>query len=311
MTDNEPPKMNLQRHVLLASDAPDNCLHGTPVMLGIDEAGRGPVMGPMVYGAAYWPVDENAAMSALGFDDSKALSIESREALFNKMKENERLGWIVRLISAAEISDKMQRQTSNLNEISRDAAIQLIKEVQAKGVNVKQVFVDTVGDPKWYENFLTKHFHGTIEFRVAKKADSLFKVVSAASIAAKVTRDRVISDWEWETPSLTLSKEFGSGYPSDPRTKAWLTESMDPVFAFPNIVRFSWGTIEPFFAKATPVDWPFMRELEKDDAPVGTQAITSFFQTKASPASGKGDANAAVARADFFKERHMHVVNDF
>lgn len=84
--------------------------------------------------------------------------------------------WMVRVISAAEISDHMQLQTSNLNEISRNAAIQLVKEVQAKGVNVKQVFVDTVGDPKWYQTFLTKHFNGTITFRVEKKADSLFKV---------------------------------------------------------------------------------------------------------------------------------------
>jgi ribonuclease H2 subunit A len=167
------------------------------------------------------------------------------------------------MISAAEISDHMQRQTSNLNEISRSAAIQLIKEIQAKGVKVKQVFVDTVGDPKWYETYLTKYFNGTIQFRVEKKADSLFKVVSAASIAAKVTRDRIISDWEWEAPTLALSNEFGSGYPSDPRTKSWLTDNMDPVFAFPTIVRFSWGTIEPFLAKAVPVDWPYERELEQ------------------------------------------------
>ena len=70
----------------------------------------------------------------------------------------------------------MQRQTRNLNEISRDAAIQLIKEVQKKGVMVKQVFVDTEGDPRWYQSFLTKEFGGAIEFRVEKKADSLFKV---------------------------------------------------------------------------------------------------------------------------------------
>lgn len=41
--------------------------------------------------------------------------------------------------------------------------------------------------------------------------------MSAASIAAKVTRDRIISDWEWEAPALALSKDFGSGYPSDPK----------------------------------------------------------------------------------------------
>lgn len=149
----------------------------------------------------------------------------------------------MRVISAAEISDKMQRQTSNLNEISRDAAIQMIREVQARGVNVTQVFVDTVGDPRWYQTFLTKQFNGTIQFRVEKKADSLFKVrarlepregvarsllntfgiyrcpqvVSAASIAAKVTRDQVITDWVWEGATLSLPTGFGSGYPSDPK----------------------------------------------------------------------------------------------
>jgi ribonuclease H2 subunit A len=151
----------------------------------------------------------------------------------------------VRVISAAEISDKMQRQTSNLNEISRDAAIQMIREVQARGVNVTKVFVDTVGDPRWYQTFLTKQFNGTIQFRVEKKADSLFKVsgslqwnrgvtpltchvnapqvVSAASIAAKVTRDQVISDWAWEGKVLSLPTDFGSGYPSDPRYVAMVS----------------------------------------------------------------------------------------
>lgn len=167
---------SLQRTLLLASECPAACGGGVPVMLGIDEAGRGPVMGPMVYGAAYWPVADNDAMSALGFDDSKALTAESRELLFDKMKATADLGWIVRMIGAAEISDKMQRQTSNLNEMSRDAAIQLIREVQARGVNVTKVFVDTVGDPRWYQSFLSKQFNGTIEFRVEKKADSLFKV---------------------------------------------------------------------------------------------------------------------------------------
>lgn len=85
---------NLQRTVLLASDIPANCRDGVPVMLGIDEAGRGPVMGPMVYGAAFWPVAQNDEMSALGFDDSKALSAESREQLFEKMKANDQLGYV-------------------------------------------------------------------------------------------------------------------------------------------------------------------------------------------------------------------------
>lgn len=87
--------INLQRTILLASDVPESCLNGVPVMLGIDEAGRGPVMGPMVYGAAFWPVAQSDEMSALGFDDSKALTAESREMLFEKMKATKDLGCVL------------------------------------------------------------------------------------------------------------------------------------------------------------------------------------------------------------------------
>lgn len=86
--------VNLQRTILLASDVPESCLNGVSVMLGIDEAGRGPVMGPMVYGAAFWPVAQGDEMDALGFDDSKALSAESREMLFAKMKVTKDLGCV-------------------------------------------------------------------------------------------------------------------------------------------------------------------------------------------------------------------------
>ncbi|CAI5733622.1 unnamed protein product [Peronospora destructor] len=85
---------SLQHTVLLASDCPANCLNEVPVMLGIDEAGRGPVMGPMVYGAAYWPAAENEAMCTLGFDDSKTLSAESRAQLFKKMQSTQGLGCV-------------------------------------------------------------------------------------------------------------------------------------------------------------------------------------------------------------------------
>ncbi|TDH66854.1 hypothetical protein CCR75_003123 [Bremia lactucae] len=297
-------RQNLQQTLLLASNCPAGCLNNVSVMVGIDEAGRGPVMGPMVYGAAYWPVATNDAMCAMGFDDSKALSADSRAHLFEKMRSTEDLGWIVRLISAAEISDKMQRQTRNLNEMSRDAAIQLINEIQKKGVLVKKVFVDTVGDPRWYQNFLTKHFNGIIEFCVEKKADSLFKVVSAASIAAKVTRDRVISDWKWESPALSLPTDFGSGYPSDPKTKMWLTNHLDPVFVFPNIIRFSWGTVEPFLEKAVKVDWIYEKELTKANTPSGTQSITSFLAKPVSEVK-------PIVRAAFFTQRNMQDVIDF
>lgn len=85
-------EVDLQNAILVGSDAPESTMGGVPVMLGIDEAGRGPVMGPMVYGTAYWAVSEGDAMNAMGFDDSKALSAESREHLFEKMKNTPQVG---------------------------------------------------------------------------------------------------------------------------------------------------------------------------------------------------------------------------
>lgn len=70
----------------------------------------------------------------------------------------------------------MQRKVRNLNEIARDATIQIIETIQSKGVCLQCVYVDTIGDPLWYQNFLTKHFQNKISFIVRKKADQLFKV---------------------------------------------------------------------------------------------------------------------------------------
>jgi ribonuclease H2 subunit A len=94
-------------------------------------------------------------------------------------------------------SDTIYRVPKNLNSISYEAAIEMIVKAISAGVNVSKVFVDTVGDPEAYEKMLTIRFENKIEFTVRKKADSLFKVVSAASICAKVTRDYLIENWKF------------------------------------------------------------------------------------------------------------------
>ena len=83
-----------------------------------------------------------------------------------------------------------------------------------------------------------------IVFTVTTKADSKFPVVSAASIVAKVTRDRILENWVFQESlkTINLSREFGSGYPGDPNTKKWLRKSIDRVFGFPTLARFSWKT---------------------------------------------------------------------
>ena len=106
------------------------------------------------------------------------------------------------------------RTKYNLNLLSHDTAIALIRSAQKKGVRVKKVFVDTVGPADKYEAKLKALFPELI-IKVANKADSIYPIVSAASVCAKVIRDRVVSGWKFIEPNVQFSHEdYGSGYPS-------------------------------------------------------------------------------------------------
>ncbi|BEI94666.1 uncharacterized protein CcaverHIS019_0702470 [Cutaneotrichosporon cavernicola] len=198
-------------------------------IMGIDEAGRGPVLGPMVYAAAYCPVAFKPTLEDLGFDDSKALSAEA--------------------ISA----NMLRRVPINLNQQAQDATMGLIRDALDRGLNIRECFVDALGPSQIWQDRLSAAFP-TIKFLVCPKADSLFKIVGAASIIAKVTRDRYIEHWtDPEGPPLaTREGELvirGSGYPSDPKTQAFLREHVDPVFGYRGMVRFSWATIRVLLEK--------------------------------------------------------------
>jgi hypothetical protein len=90
------------------------------VHVGIDEAGRGSVMGPMVYGAAYW----NPSMVQhipKGFQDSKALTDDVRSKLLDQLLANDHIGFVVRALQSTEISRNMLRPDPyNLNQMSHD-----------------------------------------------------------------------------------------------------------------------------------------------------------------------------------------------
>ena len=109
-------------------------------------------------------------------------------------------------------------------------------------MNIAEIYVDTVGDADQYTRRLNERFVG-IRCLAQPKADRDFPIVSAASIAAKVTRDTQLRDWVFESRlEGSVSRAVGSGYPGDPDTKAWLLAHSDPVFGFPRLVRFSWAT---------------------------------------------------------------------
>merc|ERR1719320_1135975 len=99
--------------------------------------------------------------------------------------------------------------------MSHDTAINLVKDAINKGVDVSEVYVDTVGPPEKYQAKLEGIFPN-ISITVAKKADSLYPCVSAASICAKVARDHALRDWKFPEngESGDITGPWGSGYPA-------------------------------------------------------------------------------------------------
>jgi ribonuclease H2 subunit A len=233
---------------LLVSDIPKSARsNSNGVIMGIDEAGRGPVLGPMTYDAAYWVPGDDATFIPKGFLDSKVLKPEVRSQLFETTMQAPEIGFVLRVLHASEISRNMLRKTEpyNLNAMSHDVAIQMIRAVLDAGVKIQTCYIDTVGIASSYQAHLERVFSGKgVTFVVEKKADAKYEQCSAASVVAKVARDRMIEAWKWTENHYQAEGglQFGSGYPSDPKCKAWLEKNLaDPVFCFPDLVRFSWA----------------------------------------------------------------------
>ncbi|KAF7256893.1 hypothetical protein EG68_06280 [Paragonimus skrjabini miyazakii] len=227
-------------------------------MLGIDEAGRGPVLGPMVYACAIAPVERLNDLKKIGLADSKVLNERQREDLLAEMLQ--KTDWIVgavHVISPVFITEKMlDRCKTSLNTISHDSAIGLIHNALDKNVNITEVYVDTVGKAEHYEAKLQALFP-KLKIRVESKADSTYPIVSAASIYAKVTRDRLLQLWpKHKRGWVPEDTPLGSGYPGDPLTKKYLETCLDPVFGFPSLVRSSWSTATTLMEKhGVPIAW--------------------------------------------------------
>lgn len=192
-----PPLANVHGYgPLLLSDVPPSCLADArpsglspSVVVGIDEAGRGSVLGPMVYGCAYWSTDLQDAVPA-GFNDSKQLSEEQRARLFDAILDAPAVGFGTRVLYASEISRHMLRsQPYNLNQMSHDAAMDLIRSLRHAGVAIRTCYVDTVGNPAHYRRLLEREFED-IEFVVESKADSKYAPCSAASVGTCHPLDR-------------------------------------------------------------------------------------------------------------------------
>jgi|GEM_PF-189598 len=309
--------------VFTVSKVPLSCENGAPCCVGIDEAGRGPVLGPMVYGAAYWALSDSASIEKLGFNDSKQLTEEQRKKFFQIIeKEGDRIGHVLCDLSAEYLSIKMlQRHPVSLNEISYVAAIDMIKKIVASGVHVAEIYVDAVGNCERYAERLQQEFPGA-QIVVKPKADALYKVVGAASIFAKVTRDEIIKNWKFAehfTPTGNnpiFNPLNCSGYPGDEKTVRWLKENSHPVFGFPSVVRFSWKTTKNILGEFDHEMEP--EELAKVKANRGTRQFINVEWENMDPdmqgiqtISSFMAKSKAPKRTKYFSDRSMQHVTVF
>ena len=197
-------------------------------ILGLDEAGRGCVLGPLVVGGFLADGSDEPRLLAAGADDSKRLSAARRAQVRSAL---EGLGTaLIRAITPAQID------AGNINVLEEEAFAFLIAQSRPD-----TVIIDAPCNPRGIPAFkerlaqrLTDAGCPVPSLIVEPKADANFPVCGAASIVAKQHRDEAIAQLG----------AVGSGYPSDPITRAWLQDFIRRGAAFPSCVRTRWGTIE-------------------------------------------------------------------
>ncbi|MDR3102108.1 MAG: ribonuclease HII [Methanocalculaceae archaeon] len=201
---------------------------------GVDEAGKGSVLGPMVTAGVLVP--ELSELEGSGFRDSKQLTPYRREELYGEIIGHWKT--IVVVKSPADIDARI----GTMNAFTASCHAEVIRSLLPQTAYVDACDVtaarfgaavlDILGIPG--VSIVSEH-----------KADDMYLIVGAASIVAKVTRDRLVTE---------LSKEFGdigSGYPSDPVTLAFLKTYILENGYPPSCSRKSWKTVNEIIARCS------------------------------------------------------------
>lgn len=208
--------------------------------IGIDDSGRGPVIGPMVLAGVLADEKQAQMLRELGAKDSKLLTAGKRELLAKRLKKFIAAFYVVK-ISAKEIDEKLNSGT-NLNKVEAIKAAEIInllmKRVKELNIIDIEIVVDCPSPNKisWKNYLLKLLIDKEVNLRCEHKADRDHVVVSAASILAKVERDSQV-----EKIKTKFGIECGSGYPSDPICKKLLEERGKELSEL-GIVRKTWAT---------------------------------------------------------------------
>lgn len=195
---------------------------------GVDEAGRGSVMGPLVVGAVW--VEDDDVLSRIGVRDSKKLTPRMRERMYSEIVDGAD-HWTVVVATAADIDER--RKVKSLNDVELDM---FAEAVNTNPCETAYADCPDVNDARFASRL--ESMCGGTAIIAKHKADDLYPVVSAASIVAKVTRDRMIEDLHRELG------DFGSGYPSDHYTMDFIAGWMRDNGCPPPHARRSWEPVK-------------------------------------------------------------------
>ena len=199
------------------------------LILGIDEAGRGPIIGPMVMCGLLVDEKGEKKLEAMGAKDSKMLTREQREGLFDRIKKIA-IAYKIVVIEPSEIDRAVGREDGlNLNRLEARKSCLIIDELKPD-----KAYIDSPSNNvKKYKEYLRSHLKDkSVELVVEHKADVKFKSVSGASILAKVTRDNEIDGLK-----KNIGMDLGSGYMTDPKTIEFMKANYEK---HADIFRKSW-----------------------------------------------------------------------
>jgi len=199
---------------------------------GIDEAGRGSVIGPLVIAGISFDSTGIESIRNEGITDSKKLTVQKRETMYTKILQSAVSVFVCR-INPMTIDKYVSQKKLNVLE-SR------FMTITADNISADKIIIDAcdVKPDRFKQSILKNLTNKSVKIYCFHKADADNLIVSAASVIAKVTRDREIKKIE-----EILCKKIGSGYPSDPSTKLFLRNHL-----FNNetkeYIRFSWSPVK-------------------------------------------------------------------
>ncbi|KYK27593.1 RNase HII [Thermoplasmatales archaeon SG8-52-1] len=206
------------------------------MICGIDEAGKGPVIGPLV--VAGLTLENDSKIIEYNVKDSKKITPKNRKILSKKIIEISS-DYEVLVIPAKDIDD--MRKVMTLNEIEVNAFTKIIKKLKPDICYVDSV---DVNEKRFADNILSGLSIKPVIIS-KHKADDIYPIVSAASIIAKTRRDE-----EVEKISQILEKKLnyplGSGYPADPITQNFIKKWFEKYKKLPPYTRHSWKTVQNF-----------------------------------------------------------------